>query len=129
MRSVAFWIGGFAAIIIAALGYRAAMSQQPFQMTIRPLDDDAVVQFSRPDVGAISPEFPVNLRIEKPTIIILDGPNARIPNGTVDFFDITLLPGRFQFVIGNTRFDVMSSRINVDGKDYDWATTVNAPSP
>jgi hypothetical protein len=43
-----------------------------------------------------------------------------IPGGRIEFADTTLMPGRFTIRLGQTVFDVMPSRINVDGQDFEW---------
>lgn len=48
-----------------------------------------------------------------------DDDNAGVYN--VTFSDMTLRPGRIKLMIGDSEVDLMPSRINVDGKDYQWS--------
>jgi hypothetical protein len=43
-----------------------------------------------------------------------------IPEGTIEFSDVTILPGRFRIRLGGSEFDVMEARILVDGKEHAW---------
>lgn len=45
----------------------------------------------------------------------------------VTFSDTTLRPGRVKLSIGNSNLDLMPSRINVDGVDYQWSGQVESP--
>lgn len=38
----------------------------------------------------------------------------------VTFSDTTLRPGRIRLTIGDSNVDLIPSRVNVDGKDYQW---------
>jgi hypothetical protein len=51
-----------------------------------------------------------------------------IPGCVVEFYDTTLLPGRFQIRIGDVLFDVMERGIEVGGKEVDWKPAESDPA-
>ncbi|WP_435016215.1 hypothetical protein TA3x_003779 [Tundrisphaera sp. TA3] len=93
---------------------------EPYQMMLRNADGRAVVQFSQPDRGLVSPEFPIDIPIETPRVAVLRSERLDVPGCEVEFFDPTILPGRFQIRIGKVLFDVMPARIVVDDVDHGW---------
>lgn len=98
----------------------ASVQGAPFRMTLKSVNGLTVVQFAQPDRNLVSDEFPVDLVLDKPQTVELRSGQIAIPGITVDFYDITLLPGRFQIRVGRSQFDIMSHSIEVDGKDHAW---------
>lgn len=109
------------ASVVVGLNLMFAMLQgAPFQMTLKLLNGHTVAQFAQPDHNLVSEEFPVDLAIDTPQTIELRSDKISVPGVIVDFCDISLLPGRFQLRIGRSQFDVMRSRIAINGKDHSW---------
>lgn len=104
----------------AALTVRKAFGHEPFRMTLRPVDGHALVQFSHPDQGLSSPEFRADLPLDEAHAINLRSGEVRVPGCRVEFYDTSILPGRFRLWVGRTYFDVMQRGIIVDGKEHDW---------
>jgi hypothetical protein len=89
-------------------------------MVVRPKEQGATIQFLQPGEGLVSPTFQLEVKIDSPKTIVLDSDDVDIPFVTIEFSDVTLLPGRFTILIGDTRFDVMQNRIHVNDDIYDW---------
>lgn len=118
---IAMGIGSCMALLAgAALTVRDATNRQPFRMTLRPADGHAIVQFAQPDRGISSPEFAADLPIDEAHAVDLRSGEVAVPGCRVEFYDTTMLPGRFRLWIGRTYFDVMERGIIVDGKEHDW---------
>ena len=105
---------------IAFLLVLSWIQRAPFRMTLRPLDGHTVVQFEQPDRNLLSDEFKVEVRVETPRTFSLRSGTISYPNVTVDFYDTTLLPGRFRIRVGRTLFDVMERGIIIDGNEHEW---------
>lgn len=109
--------------------------RRPYQMMLQSVDGQTVVQFAWVDRlhDLVSPEFPVNISAGSPhTVSLLSADSVQIPGCRVEFFDRTILPGRFTLRIGDTVYDVMERAIIVDGKEFDWQQRQNrsgAPPP
>jgi hypothetical protein len=114
------WIGGVFAVFLISYLVRASLSGPPFRMTIRPVNGGAEVQFSRPELGLVSPTFAVDLAIQQPVHVVLRERAPKIPGVTIEFKDITFLPGRFIMRVGKTQFDVMQAAIVVDEEQFLW---------
>jgi hypothetical protein len=97
-----------------------AFGRRPFRMTVRPVDGHSVVQFAQPDRGLSSPEFPADLVIEQAHSVDLRSGQVAVPGCRVEFYDTTILPGRFRLWVGRTHFDVMQRGIIVGGEEHDW---------
>jgi hypothetical protein len=108
--------------IPAARSFVFALRGKPFRMTLTPASGRCLMQFSQPDRGLVSPMFIVDLPVGSPRAIELRSDAIPIPGCKVEFYDTTLLPGRFQLRVGKTLYDVMGARIEVDGKIYRWAS-------
>ena len=113
-------LASIATMLAAAKFAMNAIQGAPYEMTLRRSHGRAVVQFARPDRRLVSPEFPINLPIEESRVAILRSDDVAIPNCVVEFYDTTILPGRFKIRIGDTLFDVMERGIIVGDKEYDW---------
>jgi hypothetical protein len=107
LTGITFWV-----LAVVPIG-------EPYRMILRPTGGRAVVQFLQPDRDVKSPEFPVNLAVDRSFEIVLNG-DVAIPGGEIEFSDTTFLPGRFKIRIGDTLFDVMEYRIVVNGTDIRW---------
>lgn len=107
-------------LALAAVIVRDVFSGQPFRMTVRPANGHAVVQFTQPDRKLSSPEYRADVLIEKSYAVDLRSGEVAVPGCKIEFYDTTLLPGRFQLWVGRTFFDVMLRGIIVEGKEYDW---------
>lgn len=105
-------IGGHAGRII--------LSEPPFHMVVEPANGKAVVQFYRPGKELVSPRFTVETTCEACETVVLRSPEVRIPNGSVEFCDTTLLPGRFVILFEDVRFDVMEARVYCNDEEFDW---------
>lgn len=68
----------------------------------------------------ISPGFQVPLSISTDLQIALASSDVVVPQGTVEFADTTLLPGRFRIRFGSVVLDVMESQIIKDGISHNW---------
>ena len=64
--------------------------------------------------------FRVDIHVEKRMNLVLDSSSTAIPEGRVEFADMTILPGRFKVQIGQSLFDVMERGIDVDGRSSEW---------
>ena len=109
---------------VALMGFVAhavgTLHREPFRLSLEPADGRTVVRFSQPDRGLVSPDFPVDLEIEAPTVVDLRSGAATIPGSTIEFSDTTMWPGRFRIRVGRTLFDVMERGMIVDGVERDW---------
>jgi hypothetical protein len=110
----------FAALMHIGHLWLDAHQEPPYRMTLRRVDDQALVQFVRPGRRLVSPQFPVNLPSARPQVVELRSDDVSIPGCVVEFYDTTLLPGRSQIRIGEVLYDVMESGIVVGGKELDW---------
>jgi hypothetical protein len=103
---------------------RYYVNRPPFVLIISPSDSGSIVQIIQPigldEKTVVSPKFPVRVDMDEPLQMALISPDCTIPNAVIEHADTTLLPGRFRIRFGNTTIDVMSARINVDGKNYEW---------
>jgi hypothetical protein len=108
-----------AIVLVATFGIDAIQGE-PYRMTLRRFNGQAVVQFAQVDLGLVSPEFPVNLPIETQQVVDLRSRDVSIPGCVVEFCDTTILPGRFQIRIGEVTYDVMERGLEVGGKKFDW---------
>ncbi len=97
-----------------------SVQRSPFRMTLKPSNSHAVVQFGQPDRNLLSDEFNVELRLESPRTFDLQSGTISFPNVTVEFYDTTLLPGRFRIRVGGTLFDVMERGVISDGDEHEW---------
>jgi|GEM_PF-2859517 len=97
-----------------------SVSEPPFRMILEPAGDHAVVRFISPGPGLSSDQFPVSLPISERQEIVLDSERVLIPGGRVVFSDTTILPGRFTIQIGDMLFEIMSSRIVLNGENLEW---------
>lgn len=108
-------VAGFA-VLARVIHHR----EPPYRMTLRRVDGQTVVQFTRPGRRLVSPEFPVNLPLADPQVVELHSDDVPIHGCVVEFHDTTLLPGRFRIRIGDRLFDVMERGIEAGGKKVDW---------
>jgi hypothetical protein len=118
------WIAVAAIVLVLGVLATASMWQSlngpPFQMVVEPDDDHATVRFIDTGKGLASDSFRIDRRIGERQVVVLDSDSVTIPGGQIEFADTTLMPGRFTIRIGQTIFDVMPSRIDVDGKHFWW---------
>jgi hypothetical protein len=113
-------LAGFAAFVLVAKFGIDAGQGEPYSMTLRRTDGQAFVRFARADVKLVSPEFRVDIPLETPRVILLRSDDVSIPGCVIEFFDTTILPGRFKIRIGEVLYDVMERAILVDDKEFDW---------
>lgn len=97
-----------------------SVQRSPFRMTLKPSNGRAVVQFGQPDRNLLSDEFNVELWLETPRTFDLRSGAISCPNVKVEFYDTTLLPGRFRIRVGRTLFDVMERGVIIDGYEHAW---------
>lgn len=57
---------------------------------------------------------------DAPALFKLPEEAERIPGAQLKFKDITLRPGRVNLEWRGHEIDLMTSRLIVDGKDYEW---------
>lgn len=118
--AVVFFAVSIAIVFIASVGIDL-FDGEAYRLTLeRRADGQVVAQFTRPDFKLASPEFPVDLPIDKPQAAVLRSHELSIPGCIIEFCDTTTLPGRFRVRIGKSLFDVMEARIEVDGRVFDW---------
>lgn len=117
---VAAIVLGWALLFWAAPVIRITLSKAPFEMIIEPESGQTVVYFRQPSKALVSPRFPVNAPSIARTVVVLDSPEVKIPAGSVESCDTTLLPGYFVIHLGGKRFDIAEARILVDGKQVQW---------
>jgi hypothetical protein len=114
-------VGCFIGLLIVQ---RHLLAGPPFVLRLEPDGEHATVQFVNPKLVSnneiASPKFAIDTRQSAPFETKLMSSETIVPGGTIEFSDTTMLPGRFRIRFGNRVFDVMSSRIVVDGKDTDW---------
>ena len=120
-------LGAMVPIFIAALAIML-LPRTPFHMSLKRIDGRSLVQFSRFDVDQSSEEFEVAIPVDAPQSIELHSGDISVPGVTVQFHDVTLLPGRFQLRIGDKQFDVTVTGITVDGKRHAWRRLPVKPS-
>jgi hypothetical protein len=109
---------GFGILLLSKAIY--LLDDEPYRLTIRPIDGVAEVQFRQPGPHLVSPQFRVDLELESPLTLVLDSCDVKIPGGSIEFCDTSPLPGRFRMTIGRTAFDVMEAYMEVNGTTYGW---------
>ena len=120
LRLLVALLVGFAAFVFAAKFGIDAVQGEPYRMTLRRADGQVIVQFARGDLNLVSPEFPANVPLDTPRVVVLRSHDVSIPGCVVEFCDTTILPGRFKVRIGEVLYDVMVRGIVVDDKEFDW---------
>jgi hypothetical protein len=108
-------LAGFAAFVLVAKFGIDAVQPEPYRMTLRRADGRAFVRFARAEVKLVSPEFRVDIPVEKPQEVVLRSDAVAIPGCVIEFCDTTILPGRFKIRIGDALYDVMERGIVVEG--------------
>ena len=111
--------------VLCGLGIWMHYSRPPFLILVAPYGEGATVQFIQPEGGlegtrVVSPIFTINTPVKQAFQAELTSADVAIPGAVVEFSDTTILPGRFRIRFGDKSFDVMSSRIIVDGQDVGW---------
>jgi hypothetical protein len=103
---------------------RSYVNRPPFLLMMTPAEKGANVQFILPlgfdDEMLISPSFPIDAALDEPFQLALTSRKLTIPHASIELGDTTLLPGAFHIRFGETLFEVLSTRIRVGGKDYEW---------
>jgi hypothetical protein len=114
-------IGCFVGLLIVQ---RHILGGPPIVLRLEREGDHATVQFVHPSwvgTGIVeSQKFPINSQPSAPFVTKLMSSETIVPGGIIEFSDTTMFPGHFRIRFGDRVFDVMSSRIIVDGKDCDW---------
>ena len=105
--------------------FRHYVNGPPFVVIMRPAaDGGATVQFIQPrdldERTSVSPEFHVDVKLDRPFVESLDSRRVMIPGAIVELGDTTILPGAFHLRFGKEVMYVMSSRVNWKGIDYKW---------
>lgn len=119
-RGAAVILCALIVLLVASYVARQMLNDPPFRMTIEPEGDHAIVRFFQPGKNLISPPFRTGLRVDRRHEIVLDSRSIEIPGGQIEFWDTTILPGRFTIRLGETLFDVMSAGIDVNGSPTQW---------
>jgi hypothetical protein len=95
-----------------------------FVMIITARKDSSIVRFVQPrkyeGYRPTSPKFAVEAVVQKSLELELGDAAKNLPGATIEFSDTTILPGRIRIRYGGRTFDVMESRIIVDGADVSW---------
>jgi hypothetical protein len=96
------------------------LDRAPFRMELTPGEGQAVVRFYQPSARLQSRDFAVDLELDRPVVLTLDSADVPVPGGAIEFMDPFALPGRVKLRVGRTSFDLMESRVLVDGRPYEW---------
>ena len=113
-------IGFAASSILVATTVFDAIQGEPFKMSLWSEKGESFVQFGLPAEGLTSRKFPVKVPVDAPQVVDLRSRSSAIPGCKIEFFDTTILPGRFKIRIGASLYDVMERGIFVDGKEFEW---------
>jgi hypothetical protein len=106
--------------VLSVVGLAFLADEAPYRIELTPRDGLSIVRFYQPSRRLVSPEFLVDLRLERSVVVVLDSGNVSIPGGSIEFYDFAPSPGRVKLRLGNKLFDVMEVQIFVDGERYDW---------
>ncbi len=110
----------FVVALLVGLAYKELVSGDPFVMQVNHRDGESIVQFFNPTRERKSPEFKVTREKGENFRVELVSNEAKIPGGAIEFYDATVLPGRFTILFAGTKFDVMGGVIIVNGQAFDW---------
>jgi hypothetical protein len=109
-----------ALVIFSQVVFFLFIRGEPFEMRIKPADVGATVQFSVPSHGIISPEFRVDIQVDRTHQIELRSGDIPIKGCIVESYDTTMLPGMYRIRVGSTQFHLTQNIIEADGKSCDW---------
>ncbi len=124
-RFLAIFFGaGFIALACVAMFVQAA-SRPHFRMSVTVDHDSTEVQFVQPrargeDYRLISPKFVVSAEVRHAIEFDMKDAASNFAEAVIEFSDMTIPPGRIRLRFGGRTFDVMSSRMIVDGQDVAW---------
>ncbi len=124
-RFLAIFFGaGFIALACVAMFVQAA-SRPHFRMSVTVDHDSTEVHFVQPRARGdgnqlISPKFVVSSEVRRAIEFDMKDAARNFAGAVIEFSDMTIPPGRIRLRLGGRIFDVMSSRINVDGRDVAW---------
>jgi hypothetical protein len=97
--AVVLWAVGLLTLIFLYWGI-FVFDGLAFRMILKPSDGHATVQFLNPECGTHTPEFPVDLAVDRIRSVDLTGRDIDIPGVTVHSHDVTLLPGILEMRVG-----------------------------
>jgi hypothetical protein len=112
--------GGVVGVAMLAMMVFPMFGNSPFVMHVTPDGTRSLVEFRYPDEGLVSPRFEIATTIPQGYTLELASDDLQVPNGSIQFADVTVFPGQFKIRLGGSHFDVMPARIFVDGSEYDW---------
>ena len=92
----------------------------PYVMQITPSPEGGKIRFFQPSAKRVSPDFEMKYPFKFTYSIELTSSENVIPGGTIEFSDVSPLPGRFKIRIGDTLLDVMEQSIFVNDQVYGW---------
>jgi hypothetical protein len=110
----------FVALVILSQVAFFLIRGEPFEMRVSPTNRGAIVQFSMPSKRLISPEFPVDIKVDQTHQFELRSGTIPIQGCVVESYDVTMLPGMYRIRVGSTQFYLTENVIEIDGKSIDW---------
>lgn len=114
----------FIAFALSIVAYIWLANRPAFVMVVTASTKSTTVKFVQPrgfdNLREESPDFLVEAAVAQSIELDLRDVEKSLPGATIEFSDTTILPGRIRIRYGGRTFDVMSSRIIVDGVDESW---------
>ncbi len=114
----------FTVFVIGIVAYVWLANRPAFVMVVTAGTKATTVKFVQPrgfdNPRMVSPDFLVEAAVAQSIELDIRDVEKSLPGAKIEFSDTTILPGRIRIRYCGRTFDVMSSRIIVDGVDQSW---------